>query len=170
MLLLISVHLAEVVELNLVFVEQTKLEMQFTVFVAKQRESILRYLTAMCNSCRNRLAEKVNIYDIERHLILAVDIGKFREKIFPFFVLDFCTCFFDFGFTSELILPFGNNKKSTRKSRSNNFNYIAHPKVNEKAKILCQSKRSSSITNSTLDTLHILYKIFRALTFGFYLC
>lgn len=98
LLLLISVHLVEVVKMYFVFVESTELEIQFTVFVAKHGERILRYLSCASYSCRNCFVNEVCIENIEGNLVFSVVIREFREIVFSRFVLSvyICTCFFHF--------------------------------------------------------------------------
>lgn len=75
--LLIAIAYAfEVVEMDLVFVEQTELKIQLTVFIAKQGERVLRDFTSTRYSYGNGFVYEVYIYNVKRNLVFTVVVRE----------------------------------------------------------------------------------------------
>ena len=152
-LVIVFTYVFKVVELDFVFVEQTELEIQLTVFVAEQGERVLAYTTGSCNSYGNGFVDEADIENIERNLIFAVVVREFREIVFSHIVLDICTCFFQGFLPPNLFIAFSatTNRARVKAEREVRYKY-RHTDVNETAKNLRTKKKSGFLRNPIMTT------------------
>ncbi len=88
-LVIVFTYVYKVVELDFVFIEQSELEIQLTVFVAEQWERILAYTTGSCNSYGDSFVNEADIENVKGDLVFWIYLRIFS--------------------------PFGNNKNGTVK-------------------------------------------------------